>query len=281
MRICIVSPHLDDAILSCGVMMQRRAAAGDKVFALNIFTAGTNAANRRKEEIAAQSEIGAEPHFLDELDAPDRDPKYIPLANLFFGRIDASHRPLIERVAERVRGFISGHKIDLAVFPLGAGGHIDHRMAFEAGRRITGVPVRFYEDRPYILWPGVLQGRMNQIGSDAKLPAVTPQAMKETLNSYHYLKHFVPEGDYQRETLPLYYAAAAQKSAKTLKAKSDELTATDKELKVLYDSLARYTSQMHLIYSSFDNFIHDSLAHEKARTGKAAYIERSWTLEAA
>jgi LmbE family N-acetylglucosaminyl deacetylase len=243
MRICIVSPHLDDAILSCGVMMQRRAAAGDKVFALNIFTAGTNAADRRKEEIAAQAGLGAEPHFLDELDAPDRDP-------------------------------------NLAVFPLGAGGHIDHRTAFEAGRLITGMPVRFYEDRPYILWPGVLQGRMNQIGSDAALPAVTPQGMKDSLTSYHYLKHFVPEGDYQRETLPLYYAAATQKSAGTLKAKSDELTATEKELKTLYEALARYTSQMHLIYSSFDNFIHDSLLHEKARTGKSAYIERCWKLDA-
>jgi hypothetical protein len=38
---------------------------------------------------------------------------------------------------------------------------------------------------------------------------------------------------------------------------------------------------MHLIYSSFDNFIHDSFAHEKARTGQAAYIERSWTLTSA
>src|SRR5262245_41021927 len=111
MRICIVSPHLDDAILSCGVLMQRHAAKGDKVFALNIFTAGTNADNRRKEDIAAQGAIGAEPVFLDELDAPDRDARYIPLTNLFFGKIDASHAPFIERVAERVRIFLSGHKI--------------------------------------------------------------------------------------------------------------------------------------------------------------------------
>ena len=282
MRICIVSPHLDDAILSCGVLMQRHAAAGGKVFALNIFTAGTNGENRRKEEQAAQSVIGAEPYFFDELDAPDRDPKYIPLTNLFFGALNDAQRPYIEHVAGRVRNFLSGHKIDLAIFPLGAGGHIDHRTAFEVGRRITSVPVRFYEDRPYILWPGVLQGRMNQIGADAALPVVTPADMQATLHSYHYLKHFVPEGYYQDECLPMYYAALKRTAPVSVKSTvTEQAPARETELKKLYEALARYDSQMHLIYSSFDNFVKDSLAHEQARTGTPAYIERSWTLQQA
>ncbi|MEZ0225760.1 MAG: PIG-L family deacetylase [Alphaproteobacteria bacterium] len=279
MRICIVSPHLDDAILSCGILIQRRIAAGDAVFSLNIFSAGTNSENRKKEDQRAQGEIGASAFFLDELDAPDRDPQYKSLVKLFFGMLDASHDAYIDKVAGRVEEFLEKNKIDMAWFPLAAGTHIDHRVAYEAGRRIKSVPVRFYEDRPYILWPGVLQGRMNQIGSDAALPQVTEKMMRDTVHSYHYLKFFVPEGSYQQETLPLYIAAATQKSAKTLRAKSEELTATDPELKKIYRSLAMYDSQMPLIYSSYDNFIADSLAHEKALSGRTAYIEKSWTLE--
>ncbi|TAL31176.1 MAG: PIG-L family deacetylase [Alphaproteobacteria bacterium] len=281
MRICIVSPHLDDAILSCGILMQRRIASGDAVLSLNIFSSGTNSQNRKKEDQCAQGEIGAGAFFLDELDAPDRDPQYNSLVKLFFGALDKSHDPYIDKVAGRIEEFLKHNKIDMAWFPLAAGTHIDHRIAYEAGRRIKSVPVRFYEDRPYILWPGVLQGRMNQIGSDAALPRVTEKMMRDTLHSYHYLKHFVPEGSYQKETLPLYFTAATQGSSKALRAKVESLTATEKELEKLYRSLAMYDSQMPLIYSGYDNFISDSYAHEKAMSGQTAYIERAWTLEPA
>jgi hypothetical protein len=38
---------------------------------------------------------------------------------------------------------------------------------------------------------------------------------------------------------------------------------------------------MHYIYSSYDNFLKDSLAHERHRTGRDVYAERSWSLKAA
>lgn len=262
-------------------MAQQRQAQGDEVCVLNIFTAGTNSANRKKEDRRAQEKIGVRTFFLDELDAPDRDPQYIPLKNLFFGEIDASHAPFIEKVAGRVRAFFEEHKIEHAYFPLGAGGHIDHRTAFEAGRRIRNLPVSFYEDRPYILWPGVLQGRMHQIGTDAGLPPVTDAEMLRTIHSYHYLKHFVPEGYYQEECLPLYFAALNQKPSGKVMATSAEITATPAELKTLYEALALYESQMHYIYSGYDNFVHDSFAHERHRSGKDSYIERSWVLNGA
>jgi LmbE family N-acetylglucosaminyl deacetylase len=278
MKICIVSPHLDDAILSCGILMQRRKAAGDDILSLNIFNAGTNAENRRKEDLNAEKKIGAQTFFLDELDAPDRNPLYKSDIKLFFGPLEDVPETGIAKIEKRVSEFFSAHKIDLAYFPLAAGTHIDHRIAHTVGRRIKNIPVKFYEDRPYILWPGVLQGRMNQIGSDAVLPPVTEQMMRETLHSYHYLKHFVPEGAYQKECLPLYFAALKQQSAKTLKSKAETLVATEAEVNNLYDSLALYESQMPLIYPDRDTFIKDSLSYERTNSGKGIYAERFWTL---
>jgi LmbE family N-acetylglucosaminyl deacetylase len=277
-KICIVSPHLDDAILSCGILMQRHAGAGE-VLVLNIFSAGTNSDNRKKEDAAAQKKIGARPFYLDELDAPDRNPVYKPSKELFFASLEREG-DAIARVAQRVSAFLAEHKIDLAYFPLGAGTHIDHRITFEVGKHLKGTPVRFYEDRPYILWPGILQARMNQIGVDAGLPPVTAAMMRASVNTCHYLKSFVPDdGNYRAETLPLYAAPLQQKPAHPLFAASEVLTATDAELKKLYASLSLYTSQMPLIYRDYDNFVADSLAYERATSGTGAYVERSWAIK--
>ena len=275
MKICIVSPHLDDAILSCGILMQRHKALSDEIVSLNIFTAGINAENRQKEDRRAAEEIGARPFFLDELDAPDRNPLYRSAINIFFGSLDDVPEQYIAKIESIISNFFSTHKIDIAYFPLAAGTHIDHRIAFTAGLRIKNTPVKFYEDRPYILWPGILQGRMNQIGSDAVLPQVTERMMRETLHSYHYLS--ATEGMYPKECPPLYISALRQKSAKTMKAKSETLVATEEEVKKLYDCLALYESQMKYIYPDYNTFIKDNLAYERENSGKGVYAERYWT----
>ena len=132
-RICIVSPHLDDALLSCGVMIQRRVAAGDKVFILNIFSEGTNAANRQQEDKAAAALLGAEPVFLNELDAPDRDPKYKPTENLFFAPLEPADRPFIDKVASRIDGFLQRQRIDLVLAADVASPAVDRDAALAQG----------------------------------------------------------------------------------------------------------------------------------------------------
>lgn len=275
MKICMVSPHLDDAILSCGILMQRRKALGDEILSLNIFTAGTNAENRQKEDRRAAEKIGAQPFFLDELDAPDRDPLYRSTVKIFFGPLSDIPGQYIDKIEKAVRDFLSAHKIDIAYFPLAAGTHIDHRITYTIGRRIKNTPVKFYEDRPYILWQGILKGRMNQIGSDADLPEVTERIMQNTLHSHHHLVD--REGIHRDGGLALYLQPLKQKSAGTLKSSSETLVATEEEIKKLYDCLALYESQMKYIYPDYNAFIKESLAYEQANSGKSIYAERFWT----
>lgn len=278
MRICIVSPHLDDAILSCGLRIQRHVALSDEVFILNIFTAGTNGDNRQEEERQAAAVLGARPFFLDELDAPDRNPLYKSDIELFFGDFADVAPEFVAHVRARLEDFFRRHRIDIAYFPLAAGGHIDHRIAFAAGRGITALPVRYYEDRPYILWPGVLQGRMNDLGIDAGLPAVTERTMRDLLGSFHYLRHFVPEGTYQEACLPLYFKALQAPAARPVSARAEVLTASEEELARLYDSLRCYESQMGFIYPDYETFVKDSMLYEHTLSGREDYLERSWEL---
>jgi len=276
MKICIVSPHIDDAILSCGAQIQRRLAAGDEVFILDIFCDGTNGDNRQIEEAEAARRIGAKHFFLHELDAPDRDPRYIPQKELFLGDLKHVPESFIAHIQKRLEDFFAAHAVDLAYFPLGAGTHIDHRITHAAGRRIKTTPIRYYEDRPYIIWTGILQSRMNDLGSDADLPEVTKAQMTASVDNRYYLTHFMPKGQHRDESLPLYLAALDKQSNRSLKSTSETLVATEPELKILYYALAAYTSQMKLIYPDYDTFIKDSLAYEKEANGREIYAERSW-----
>lgn len=278
MNICIVSPHIDDAILSCGIRIQRSVAAGDKVFILDIFCDGTNGENRQKEELEAAARIGAEAHFLHELDAPDRDPRYIPQKELFLGSLEHVPPAYIAHIRQRLEAFFADHRIDIAYFPLGAGTHIDHRITFEAGRQIKTLPLRFYEDRPYILWPGILQARMRSLGIKATLPDISRDDMRDAVPGVYYLTHFMPEGRHRDESLPLYLDQLNASAAVSIEARSEALLATDLECQKTYHALAAYTSQMPLIYPDQNIFMRDSLQYERRMSGTAAYTERCWEL---
>lgn len=278
MRVCIVSPHLDDAVLSCGIAMQRMARAGDDVLVLNIFNAGTNADARRAEEGKAADVLNAAPFFLDELDAPDRDARYTSEIELFHGDFSAVPEETVARVTRRVGEFIAREKIDAAFFPLAAGTHIDHRIAFAAGQRLNFPRTRYYEDRPYILWPGMLQARLNGIACKTNVKSVSKDDMQAALGDYHYLRHFVPAGAFRDACLPRYFSALAPPAAWRFAGEVEEMRATPEECEKIYDSLACYASQMPYIYPNRATFMQDSLRHEKARSMQDAYIERSWTL---
>lgn len=278
MRLCIISPHLDDAVLSCGIKMQRVKDADGDVLVLNIFNAGTNAQNRRIEELSAEKVLGAEAFFLDELDAPDRDPRYKSEIELFHGDFADVPEEVIARVTSRIGNFLQEKEIDAVYFPLAAGTHIDHRIAYAAGQRLQHPQTRYYEDRPYILWPGMLQARLNQLGCLTDVPAVAATDMMAGIGNYHYLTHFVPPGDFRDVCLPRYFADLTPPNTYALKGAVETLQAGEMELDRVYESLACYTSQMPFIYRDRENFVQDSFAHEQHRTGQNVYLERSWTL---
>jgi len=280
MRLCIVSPHLDDAVLSCGIKMQRVKEAGGEVLVLNIFNAGTNAENRRVEEINAAQVLGATPFFLDELDAPDRDARYKSEIELFHGDFANVPEEVVARVALRIGDFLKENEIDAVYFPLAAGTHIDHRIAYAAGQMVQHPQTRYYEDRPYILWPGMLQARLNQISCQTDVPAITPAEMRAGIDDYHYLAHFVPPGDFRDVCLPRYFADLTAPEGYILQGTAEAEHATGAELEKLYDSLACYTSQMPLIYRDRAGFVQDSFSHELQRSGQEAYVERRWRLRA-
>ena len=130
MRLCIVSPHLDDAVLSCGVAMQRAVAAGGDVVVVNIFSAGTGSPYFSTDTTAAlrASEIGADVILMAKNGVDgvyDADPKVNPNAkrydHLTYREVITRNLQIMDHTAITM---CADNNIDLIVFNMNQNGNI-------------------------------------------------------------------------------------------------------------------------------------------------------------
>ncbi|NWF69788.1 MAG: PIG-L family deacetylase [Chloroflexi bacterium] len=174
-----LSPHLDDAVLSCGAMIKRLAANGQDVLIMTV-TAGDapelpNATpivhdlhqrwglganpvpGRRREDSAAAQLLGARVLHLPFLDCIYRRDAAGHLMystdQAIFGDIDED---------DGQANALAQYKLDIGAapdaeitlyIPLGVGHHVDHQIARAWGLKLRAThprwQVRFYEDYPY------------------------------------------------------------------------------------------------------------------------------------
>jgi LmbE family N-acetylglucosaminyl deacetylase len=165
-----VAPHSDDVALSCGgtVAIAARATsptivtifAGQPAGTVSEFaefqhdrwgmTTDEVTAQRRAEDSCAASALGAavQTEWLSFLDAIYRDAAYDSDEALFGTLLDAD-LPAIQHVMTTLAALDA----DEYVVPLAVGRHVDHQIAFRAGRRLAkrGATVWAYADIPYAL----------------------------------------------------------------------------------------------------------------------------------
>jgi LmbE family N-acetylglucosaminyl deacetylase len=178
--IVVVSPHLDDAALSCGAGIRRLSSAGRAVLVATVFTADRepdaalsplarrNHASwgvgdlpferRRAEDDAAMGVLGATPVHLGLPDAVYRtDALGRPLYDASVGvRVHpADLQRSLPLLIERLRPVLAPFPGARVFCPAGVGGHVDHLLARQAvellcePRRIV-----YYEEYPYLARPG-------------------------------------------------------------------------------------------------------------------------------
>lgn len=174
-RHVFLSPHLDDAIGSCGGLMAQLVAAGSEVVIFNMFAAAPTPpfspaalelhqrwgnpadclALRRREDQAAAGTLGCAVHFEEVPEAlyrRDRRGSWLyPGLRDLFRPPDPEDRALIPRFLRRLSECITDGASMYA--PLGIGEHVDHQLAAEVGQclRQKGRRVLFYQDFPYFL----------------------------------------------------------------------------------------------------------------------------------
>jgi LmbE family N-acetylglucosaminyl deacetylase len=181
-----LSPHLDDAVLSCGGLLHLHTRAGARVVVVTLCAgnppagplsefaealharwagpAGAPAAPaemcaaRRAEDLAALADLGAEAVHLDIPDCIYRltpatgRPLYTSEAALF-GAVSASELSLIRRVAAKLTTLLHGFGRYRLYVPLAIGQHVDHQLTRRAAEVAGGV-FAHYEDYPYVARQG-------------------------------------------------------------------------------------------------------------------------------
>jgi LmbE family N-acetylglucosaminyl deacetylase len=170
----VLSPHLDDAALSCGGRIARAVRGGRRVTIATVFTRdepveppsalasnlrrwwrlppGEVMVRRRAEDVAASGVLGAEAVHLDFAEAPYRIDAsgaalYATLPALF-GAVDAADEPLVDELAARLADRFTASEI---IGPLGVGNHVDHQVVRRALERARP-DAAFYEEFPYTEW---------------------------------------------------------------------------------------------------------------------------------
>jgi len=168
-RLLVISPHLDDAVISCGaLMLAHEGATVATVFAASPdaytdplndhdaacgFRPGDDTmASRRDEDVCALAAVGAKPRWLDfcqNSHAARADPCAIPP-----GVVEALFEAF-ERVEPTT-----------VVAPLGLA-HVDHQACHAAALALRPstepIPWLFYSDLPYAYFPGVLAARFRAL----------------------------------------------------------------------------------------------------------------------
>jgi hypothetical protein len=168
-----VSPHLDDAVFSCGGEIERLVQEGP-VLMLNLFTrylgevkvrAVVLGEERFREEQAAAEFLGFESHDVGELDVSFRRPAYRSLGNIFRPPVREDLEDYLPELRQRVFAFLRGIDYERLYVPLAIGWHVDHMLTFLVFEPWIGrEQLIHYEDAPYCLIPHATRLRLDELG---------------------------------------------------------------------------------------------------------------------
>ena len=182
-----LSPHLDDAVMSCGGIIHQQATGKDQVQVITVFAGEYEGGDlspfalvqhgywgdpphpmplRRAEDTAALALLGADARHLDYLDAVYRatpDGKWLyDDEEALWERVSAADPMAGDwtgALADRLESLLAAQEQTLIYAPLGIGHHVDHQIVHAAARMLMarGYWLVFYEDYPYAQTPGATE----------------------------------------------------------------------------------------------------------------------------
>ncbi len=184
-----LSPHLDDAVLSCGGVIRQQAKEGRQPLVITTFAGAPEArelspfaeqlhsrwglsadtvARRCCEDATALSFLGAQYEHWDYLDCiyrqhPQSGEFLYASEAALFGEVHQAEQGLADELKRRLESLLP-MDTSLVFAPLAVGHHVDHQLVSRAALclRRHGFHVRFYEDFPYADDPSNLAMALQQ-----------------------------------------------------------------------------------------------------------------------
>ncbi len=210
----VLSPHLDDAALSCGALIANRTAARQPTLVVTFCSAAPDPASqfntiarefhaewnlapdevvaaRLREDAAAMAALGADYCYAGMTDAIYRAPEsYVDRSTLYATPVPDD--PLFAEVRRLLRLLLDRAPHATIYAPLAVGDHVDHRVTFAEVLAADHPRAVFYEDINYALIPGAVEARLAAIGRpmvpatadvtagmDAKIAAIRAYASQQ------------------------------------------------------------------------------------------------------
>jgi LmbE family N-acetylglucosaminyl deacetylase len=195
-----LSPHPDDAVLSCGGRIHQLAQVREALLVVTIFagsprssdkdenrvysdyieglhrrweTGADTPALRRAEDQAALRVLGVDFRHLSYLDCVYRQH---PLTGEFlyqsdediFANVHPVEFPLVAELGERLEKLVGAPDEVTICSPLAVGHHVDHQIVVAAALTLqtAGHRVAFYEDYPYAEIPSDLAAARQLVGGE-------------------------------------------------------------------------------------------------------------------
>lgn len=227
-----ISPHFDDAVLSCGGQIFEQTQQGAAVLIVTIaagepqtevrstfaqflhhnwgFTASEGVAVRRAEDLLAVERLGADalhwtlPDCIYRLHPENGAPLYAS-NDAIFGPLHAAEEPLIDEIATFFRRLPAARCV---VAPLAAGNHVDHQLSRLAAQAVWGAALWYYEDYPYVQRDRREVARLTQPAAQwyAQLLPLSPAALAARIAA---------SGAYRSQISTLFNSHEAMESAIT------------------------------------------------------------------
>lgn len=174
--VLVISPHLDDAVLSAGGLMDRAASNGVSVVAATVFTADAAGGEPSAlvRELHAWWQLGSEPYRVrreeDQASVRSLGCDYIHgrLMDCIYRKgSDGNHLyssrkdifsppsemdPVWGALPDLLNGWVKTVRPTVILCPMTVGRHLDHVVTAEAFRKTYagwGIPAYLYEDLPY------------------------------------------------------------------------------------------------------------------------------------
>ena len=175
-KVLIVSPHLDDAVLSCGDLINKLINKSYKVDVITVFSKDekkenlSNAAKkfhnncflpsnpmveRKKEDKKAHDYLKCKSYYMDFLECLYRKHNnkhlYPNLDNIY--HLEKDDKKIISDIEKELIKIVNNYDIILA--PLGLGGHADHIACNKAINNIRNSikgKLYFYEEVAYVCY---------------------------------------------------------------------------------------------------------------------------------
>lgn len=173
----ILSPHFDDAMLSCGEYILQEVKKNRRVIILNIFT---NFASKTQTKFVSKQlkKIGLTPNEYKKLrEAEDQKawknisvviknlnytdagfrteknkPTYPTAQQLFSKKLNSQENKIIQDLSLQLSCLTKKIKITNIVLPIGVGDHIDHIIVKRAAEKAWNInQLCYYLDQPYFI----------------------------------------------------------------------------------------------------------------------------------